>query len=629
MTGVPLLPTSWAKGLKGHYFEVHRRKTTISSLSILCSNSWNLGWTKDTTPVEFALKQIHSLSLTHGIEDLIELPAVEVRIADIRRLESIPFLTTTWLCLDANQVDMESFARILACGSFADVLKMTNDMAAALDIAITTAEWVNDRGRVIAPAKVEGVRESFELAQIRHVLQSGFPLPKKDVDARWIPALSHRIGLSLDGEARTLEFVGREIGLTRERVRQIEQRFNPAHTLIRRWPQTSTIVNLEEVLRANVGSLLKPIDSQLRELSSDFGESPTDAALNLLRISGHEIEANVSNGFLEFGTPAQVKALPSGSLIKTTANKLAGSMGFIRLPDLMPEIQTLYPDLSKEMLLHSIRKALPITDLPFDYLFTRSVTTGTIVGITRRMLACTNPLPIELVHQGISRRARWRKIDPPPPIPVLEDFFSRIPNFSVTNGLVATTDPSPPEPGSVIGWTVNQVIESGLGAISRTVMLEAARTSGFNQTSVAIYCQFDERLIRLPQSCIGVVGEIPDPALIEIAAEQGRLISVTTRISYKNQGANPVLDVLVGNSCIDSGTLSVRTSLRSRIGNSTMPIFFDGVQHGSIGVSGNLLYGFSSTFNSANTRVGDVIRLTFDFTNDQIIVSEAFDDESD
>jgi hypothetical protein len=60
-----------------------------------------------------------------------------------------------------------------------------------------------------------------------------------------------------------------------------------------------------------------------------------------------------------------------------------------------------------------------------------------------------------------------------------------------------------------------------------------------------------------------------------------------------------------------------------------MPIFFEGVQHGSIGVSGNLLYGFSSTFNSANTRVGDVIRLTFDFTNDQIIVSEAFDDESD
>ena len=104
MTGVPLLPPSWAKGLKGHYFEVHRRKTTLASLSGLCSNSWNLDWVNRKTPVQFVLEQIQSLSITRGIEDLIELPAVEIRLADIRQLESIPFLATTWLCLDANRV---------------------------------------------------------------------------------------------------------------------------------------------------------------------------------------------------------------------------------------------------------------------------------------------------------------------------------------------------------------------------------------------------------------------------------------------------------------------------------------------------------------------------------------------
>lgn len=629
MTGVPLLPPSWAKGLKDHYFEVHRRKTTLSSLSVLCSNSWNLDWVNKKTPVQFALEQVESILTTRGIEDLLELPAVPSFISEIGNLESIPFLTSTWESLEGNRIDMDSFVRVLIAGSFADLLQLTSSLESVLDIAITTAQWINERGHVLLPAKPHGIRESFELAQIRHMLQSGFPLPTSETEARWTPALANRIGLNIDGEVRTLEYVGRELELTRERVRQVEQKYSPTHLLIRRWPRTPLLEDLYKVLIENDGSVLENIDSQLRTISDDFGTSPTRAVLNMLRASGFEVQAHVSNGVLDFGDLELARSLPTPGAIRTIANKLAGSIGFLREPDLIQELHELHPEHSEEILGHAARKALPIVNLPFEYVFTRSIVDSTVVGIARRMLACSSPLSVEVIHEGIARRSRGRNLDSPPSCEVLEAFYSRLPDFEVIDGLVSTSSPTPPNSGSIIEWMISQIRESGLGAISRTVLLEAARTSGLNQTSVAIYYQFEERLVRLPQSCIGVVGEIPDPALIDIAAEQGRLIAISTKISYKEQGAIIVLDVLVGNSFIDSGTLGAKTSIRNRFGNTVLPIYFDDVQRGHVGVSGNLLYGFSSMFIASNTRVGDVIRITIDFSNDRVVVTDPFDEAAE
>jgi hypothetical protein len=629
MTGVPLLPPSWAKGLKDHYFEVHRRKTTLSSLSILCSSSWNLDWINKKTPIQFAVEQLEPLLATRGIEDLLELPAVPSFISEIDNLKSIPFLTSTWESLEGNRIDMDSFARVLIAGSFADLFQLTNSMKSVLDIAITTAQWIDERGRVLLAAEAHGIHECFELTQIRHMLQSGFPLPTSEIEARWIPALSSRIGLNVDGEVRTLEYVGRELGLTRERIRQVEQKYSPTHLLIRRWPRTPILEDLEQVLSKNDGSDIENINSQLRTISDTFGTSPTRAVLNLLRVSGFDAQAHISNGVLSFGDLEVARSLPSPGAIRNIANKLAGSLGFLREPDLVRELHELYPEHSEPTLRYAMRNALPIVDLPFEYVFTRSITDSTVVGIARRMLACSSPLSIEVIHEGIARRSRGRNLDSPPSCEVLEAFYSRLPDFEVIKGLVSTSNPTPPNSGSIVEWMISQIRESGLGAISRTVLLEAARTSGLNQTSVAIYYQFEERLVRLPQSCIGVVGEIPDPALIDIAAEQGRLIAISTRISYKEQGAIIVLDVLVGNSFIDSGTLSAKTSIRKRFGNTVLPIYFDDVQRGHVGVSGNLLYGFSSMFIASNTRVGDVIRITIDFTKDRVVVTDPFDEAAE
>src|SRR3989344_1590365 len=103
-------------------------------------------------------------------------------------------------------------------------------MCLRLEIPMKTSNFIVKSGKVelIPTASWQGARGACRQGTFYYPGMLSFPpktVPKEllsELPARSRRVLSDRFGLSGKGESRTLDAIGQEYGITRERIRQIE-----------------------------------------------------------------------------------------------------------------------------------------------------------------------------------------------------------------------------------------------------------------------------------------------------------------------------------------------------------------------------------------------------------------------
>ena len=629
--GLPLFPPQWKHHLQGHLINVKTagRSKDYEQVDLrdFCSpTAW--AWVKGgpgrpkqilfskQTPLERSVEVITTLISEDST--FLDIPIDSGRLACPEDVFLIPYLTTTWEDLTKHFGDLERIADILATNTILEVYQTTGSIRTALDLAITTPSWLvnqpNGFSKVIKPEMPRTAEQALSLAGLRHLRATGAEFKYCSPESDWAKALYQLAGIRWD-KKYTLEEAGKTVGVSRERVRQIQNLFFLNHSVRRRWPSSPFLEEIGEVLDSASGLTPGELDSRLETLDPLLS---IDKTINLLSLYGYATDIG-----LDFdGTYKKQEFLvaPEGVVLRDiyqAAWSISGGTGFSRKSDLVLELMKRYPGITREEFNTIIDTAFHDQNLPLGYVFATGAKDGiegTVTGIFERMLSWNTPLHISEIREGLNRRFKFRQLPAAPPVTVIRALINFLPSFDISNDYVSTSTPLEKETETVLGWIGALLEESPNKTLHSATILESARAAEKNQSSASIYLQFGEIVKRVGQGCVSLIGEFPTPDQIAEARRQATLADIKERInSTEILGQKIYLEVTVGTKMRNSGVLSINSRLRRLIGSRRLNVESSKGTHGTAKISGStLLYGFSSAMNALEIIPGDEIQVTID-----------------
>jgi hypothetical protein len=196
--------------------------------------------------------------------------------------------------------------------------------------------------------------------------------------------------------------------------------------------------------------------------------------------------------------------------------------------------------------------------------------------------------------------------------------LAQLEDFNVNGDEVESLAPLLPKPDGNIDWMLKKIDSTGFECIHKSQLFDDARSEGRKQSSIILHCSMYEQFITLPSGCVGRIGRVPNPAFLELAAQQARLLRVETVFSYSDYGSTIDVGVVCGHSFLDGGLFGGTVSLRRQLANRTLPVFADGERHGNVSLSGAVIYGLISALVALDVKLGDPLTIVFDFVNERV-----------
>jgi hypothetical protein len=554
---------------------------------------------------------------------LVEVPLSFAPICAVDELASLPLLETTWGTLTTKSISLDNLASLLAGGSVLDAVQQIGCIRAILDISITSSSWIDTRGRVAMAQVPANLTDAFEIARQRCARQSSPLRIGSNAELQRLAAIVGReksFPLNAGGQTKTLDMVGKDLNLTRERVRQLESKYRLKEVVLRRWPLSDDLNLLKAAISSLQGSTADAANESLSKQFPELGPSAFEAGVALLAAFGHSPGLVKAQGRLR--SSSSFTQLPfTKSAVQRVSRDLAGPLGFVRSDDVLETLVEMYPEADRKLTLELIQDSAAVSDLPDDYLFVRDPRRSQFTGTMHRMLGCTNPLSVSELREGLQRRVSFRRLSAAPSIDVLLAILERLPDFIVNGEMIESLTPELPDSGSLVEWMLKKIDSTGFDCIHKSQLLDDARLEGKKTSSVSVYCSLSEQFVTLPKGCVGRIGQVPRLSLIELASQQARMLRVASRFTTRDFGDQVVVTVSVGTGFANSGLFTGSSSLRRQIELQPLPVFADGTRHGTISVSGNTLYGFISAINAIEASVGDQIEIRFDFTQERVDVN--------
>ncbi|MGH9178576.1 MAG: hypothetical protein ACRD0N_08485, partial [Acidimicrobiales bacterium] len=192
-------------------------------------------------------------------------------------------------------------------------------------------------------------------------------------------------------------------------------------------------------------------------------------------------------------------AAAHAGLIEVRARRQAERCGAFTVAWLEKELADEHITVSRRQVRVVLASSLNVVDCGQRwYCFDGARTVGSFVRASRRMLAVTSPLTVASLHDGLRRHNAFRRLPPPPPVPVLAVAYDAHPAFVLCDGMVSPAEPLDP---SVVG-PLNQSIldilrQAPAGVMYRPELLDACHQARLNLTSVNLYTTYSECLQRV------------------------------------------------------------------------------------------------------------------------------------
>ena len=503
---------------------------------------------------------------------------------------------------------------LLGAGTARECLQRLGSLAAMVDIAVTLPAWAEPaRGRLrfVRPRVAGSVDEAFRLAAYRQVRTAGFPDHYADHE-RWSRALGARAGLSPRGQL-TLREAGNIVGVTRERVRQVETPYRIRHHAHRRWPTGEAVEAVHGAVRAAIGQRVDASQPSFEAIGIHHPTEPHAVAASLLAAFGVPTATHVDSGkVLRAGPRVLLPPQLDRAHVRDVAWELSGRSGVLRTRDLLDALRARVGDVAPGDLEAAVRAALDMTDLPRDYAVVIRSADMALFSAVRRMLSWSSPLTVAQLHAGLTRKARMRGPKEVPPPDMLHEMLVRHDDFVVILDFVARARVDPPDTTTVLGWIGEQVRASESQVLHRSIILDRARRAGLNQTSVMMNLTFGETVVPVGKGCFTLVGRYVEPDVVEQAWRDASRRFIKSEVEVTAVDDRLVLRCIVGTHFRDSGQVTLDRPTAERLGTERYALSALGATRGTMTLSQSTLHGFVSAFNALEIDPGDEVEVCID-----------------
>ena len=629
---IGLLPKSWER-LMGRYAILIVTKikksgvieTIPASLGNFSRSSWSASWFrnrrgKGSRPLlEQVIDEVRSRF--NEMPDLFDIPILAGHVIGETKSMGLPFLVSTWQKLEELGLDNSRALDSLFDGTFLDAFKLLNqDVKALLDVTVTGCSWVDDSRKTSVvftnPPQIESVDSFLQQTCLRSYRNVGIDPGWGQYSEKYAQVFPKRWGITLLSRY-TLESVGRELSITRERVRQLEESF-PLVFEPRRWPLPSSLIDLQSKLSSgNAQSFSFVNDEQLFEFSR------TNANQCLVACGAVSIEVEPFGGIdgklRNFGVNLDS--------LRRDAYWMSDRVGILFKEQFLTEITEQFPNLPVDLLEGALQILATNMDLPYGYIYVESKSGSFLRSNLQRVLSRNGALEFEELYAALVRHFRTRATGRVfPPRVVLRAVLNTDTEFKVDGDIISIVKPVNHRFGDSYKWMWETVSDSPGLVMHRTELLNKGREEGLNTSTLQVYFSYSLYFKQAGSNCVTLTGHEPSREDIAYARARASLITIPTKIlDWHTKGNCLTAVVEVGNSLMDSGLLSLSKAARTVLSGKGFQIYLGDEDFGSSNLSGVVYTGWQTVLSKGSFSVGDQIAIVFDLVKRTAHVALAVD----
>jgi hypothetical protein len=420
--------------------------------------------------------------------------------------------------------------------------------------------------------------------------------------------------LGWDGGKRfTLEQLGREYGLTRERIRQICVRFT------KRLPAVTTPVldRCLEIAAAAGPSHAVEVESTL----TAAGDLPTSMSLSDLLCIAEQFGRPTGFTVVESGTTRLVVAPDTDRLIpeiQQAARRAVEHWGVATIEEVVAKVApSVKPELVARVLASSPGFGWLDEAGGWFWLSTRR---NRLLNHVRKVLAvATQGLAVAALRDAVRRHYRWQGVAPPRR--VLLEVCRRTAGLEVQRDVVRAKPPlhtarelSPTE------QTLVQILLQHGGVMARLPFQDACVAAGMNRSTFMVYLDYSPVLVKYARGVYGLVGHNPPPGMVASLAPKGQPGRRLLDVGWMTDG-RPWCAYRLGRNTLESGVVGVPSGLKTIFAGEFRLEADDGTPMGTLVARNSSAWGLGPFFRRRGGEEDDCLLLVLDVANRKAVVA--------
>ena len=545
----PIIPSSWSTGpiWEARVFEVDSRgqestrvvtstEAALTRLSRRSRKSLDVAASADN--IVQAISKIQPEWLG---KSCLQLQDEEFSVADL------PLFAGTRAVL--KNLNFQSSASINGIAEISrnSFLTVEGGAAALLDLTIAVEHWWP--WRLYAP--IWRARDVNSLEQVaRAIVEEYASQLSNHVEDVWVEAVMARQSWGVS--KATLQVIGDQVGVTRERVRQI-------------------LSNFESL----VGQRVWPIPSLLAEVVLTIAQGNPEAVPSAIKINGYGFDddwtaeeiAVLLEWFGHDQLAAQLRisweqAENDALFTPEDARSVRASrseLGFLNVA----AVASIDGSLMDSMKVFGIASQLysRVYQQGNWLLVGKRDSTMAEGTVSRQFSANRTQTTVEII-EGLERKRKQRQTDQIPPTDVIMSLLSLSGSIEDENGSWTGRD-TPPRPGTIEAWLLKTVDSAEGGVLHRDVILRRAQEDGLNIVSLHQYLSYSPIVRNLDGSqLVKLAGRSVEPSAAEFALRVADALRVATEVEWGQVDFQTIeLRVVVGTSLYASSILNVDAAL--------------------------------------------------------------------
>ena len=621
---LPLFPQSWERALSkfdifAHSSQLGRVELKGKSLVTakdLCGSNWikeirKLESIESNLPLGDLVVSLVSEAIFQFADDL-DVPITSVNSVGISGATALPFQIRTCDALTAAGLYSDECIRGVLAGTYLEFFQKVNDLPVVLDLAVTANAWLHTengyRPFFETPKFEESLVGTFRAMRFRLVRSVGYSPEATWYTSNFADVLGKRFGLDWQGKW-TLDECGQDLNLTRERLRQIEKEALLTYSP-RSWGKSEVMNKLCSELQEQNGDEIFFADHDGRHLIVD-----RSAAANLLQIIGYDESEyqNISTSKVqhaEFGR--------SINDIRREAYQFSGKIGFVIEENLKSHLLDVYKDWDDskfEAVKPLIAEKL---NLPFGFMYVESRNKSFFLSWTQNILSLQGDLRFDEYYEASARYCIYRLPGVVhPPRSVVREWLKTDARFTLNDqDIVGIVEAIEVKLGEIQQWLRDQILSATGAVIHRAELMDKARLSGINSTSIGIYCNYERYFKPVDTYCVTLTGVFPSQEFIDLAYIRAKALTVETTIDHFEISKDQVIVLLTaGSNMCNQGFWSLNKALANSLGAKNFELRADGEVVGRSSFFGTTTTSWTSALAALGVVPGDKLKISFDITS--------------